>query len=141
MGLERNLVFFPRSFNWKFVKTELIPTELGKIGGGADFLRKIRSSILDTLSLRCLLSRQLDMKVLNLGDTPGLETYIFGILRIQILFQVRRLGEIIKKVSVDTEEKTKDHALGTPKLSWEKNQQKTKKNQSTWEGNQERVVS
>lgn len=77
MGLERNLFFFLRSFNWKFVKTELIPTELGKIGGGADFLRKIRSSILDTLSLRCLLSRQLDMKVLSLGDTSGLETYTF----------------------------------------------------------------
>lgn len=44
------------------------------------------------------------------------------------------LGEIIERVSVDTE-KTKDWALGTPTLSGKKNQQKTKKKQSVREGN------
>lgn len=34
--------------------------------------------------------------------------YVFGVVRVRTLFNVRKLSEIIKKVSMDTEEKTKD---------------------------------
>lgn len=58
-------MFSYKEFQLEICKIDSVPIELGKTGHNADLGGKIRSLVLDMLSLRCLQSWPLDVQVLS----------------------------------------------------------------------------